>query len=197
MELNNILVISGKPDLSEVISQTKNGAIVKNLVTGVKFPVFRNERISSLGEIRIYTTDGEAPLEDVFSAMYKKESAKALGFDPKKAENKELFDYFGQVLPNYDTDRVHASDIKKVLHWYNVLLQADKLTPTEEEKEQSVGSGQQAAEEVKAEKPKAEPKAKKAAAPKATTKTAAKAAPKAAAKPKATTKRTTTGKKSV
>ena len=55
MELNNILVISGKPDLSEVISQTKNGAIVKNLVTGVKFPVFRNERISSLGEIRIYT----------------------------------------------------------------------------------------------------------------------------------------------
>ena len=86
MELNNILVISGKPDLSEVISQTKNGAIVKNLVTGVKFPVFRNERISSLGEIRIYTTDGEAPLEDVFAAMYKKEDAKPLGFDPKKAE---------------------------------------------------------------------------------------------------------------
>ena len=194
MELNNILVISGKPDLSEVISQTKNGAIVKNLVTGVKFPVFRNERISSLGEIRIYTTDGEAPLEDVFTAMYKKESAKPLGFDPKKAENKELFDYFGQVLPNYDTDRVHASDVKKVLHWYNVLLQADKLTPTEETKEQAADSGQQAAaEEVKAEKPKAEPKTKKAAAPKAATK----AAPTAAAKPKATTKRTTTGKKSV
>lgn len=192
MELNNILVISGKPDLSEVISQTKSGAIVKNLVTGVKFPVFRNERISSLGEIRIYTTDGEAPLEDVFSAMYKKEDAKPLGFDPKKAENKELFDYFGQVLPNYDTDRVHASDVKKVLHWYNILLKAEKLTPTEEGNEQAADGGQQAAEEVKAEKPKAEPKPKKAA-PKAATK----AAPKAAAKPKATTKRTTTGKKSV
>ena len=190
MELNNILVISGKPDLSEVISQTKNGAIVKNLVTGVKFPVFRNERISSLGEIRIYTTDGETPLEDVFTAIYQKEEAKTLGFDPKKAENKELFDYFGQVLPNYDTDRVHASDVKKVLHWYNVLLQADKLTPTEESKEQAADGGQQtAAEEVKAEKPKAEPKPKKAAAPKT--------APKATAKPKATTKRTTTGKKSV
>lgn len=189
MELNNILVISGKPDLSEVISQTKNGAIVKNLVTGVKFPVFRNERISSLGEIRIYTTDGEAPLEDVFAAMYKKEDAKPLAFDPKKAENKELFDYFAQVLPNYDTDRVHASDVKKVLHWYNVLLQAEKLTPTEEAKEQVADSGQQAAEEVKAEKPKAEAKPKKSAAPKA--------APKATAKPKATTKRTTTGEKSV
>ena len=185
MELNNILVISGKPDLSEVISQTKNGAIVKNLVTGVKFPVFRNERISSLGEIRIYTTDGEAPLEDVFTAMYKKEDAKPLAFDPKKAENKVLFDYFAQVLPNYDTDRVHASDVKKVLHWYNVLLQAEKLTPTEEAKEEVP----EVKEEVKAEKPKAEAKPKKAAAPKA--------APKATAKPKATTKRTTTGKKSV
>ncbi|MCR4811157.1 MAG: DUF5606 domain-containing protein [Bacteroidales bacterium] len=191
MELNNILVISGKPDLSEVISQTKNGAIVKNLVTGVKFPVFRNERISSLGEIRIYTTDGEAPLEDVFAAMYKKEDAKPLGFDPKKAENKELFDYFGQVLPNYDTDRVHASDVKKVLHWYNILLKAEKLTPTEEEKSEQ--PAEEVKEEPKAEKPKAEPKTKKAAAPKAATK----AAPKAAAKPKATTKRTTTGKKSV
>ncbi|MBQ3580364.1 MAG: DUF5606 domain-containing protein [Bacteroidales bacterium] len=187
MELNNILVISGKPDLSEVISQTKNGAIVKNLVTGVKFPVFRNERISSLGEIRIYTTDGEAPLEDVFAAMYKKEDAKPLGFDPKKAENKELFDYFGQVLPNYDTDRVHASDVKKVLHWYNILLKAEKLTPTEEEKSEQ--PAEEVKEEVKAEKPKAEAKPKKAAAPKA--------APKATAKPKATTKRTTTGKKSV
>ena len=192
MELNNILVISGKPDLSEIISQTKNGAIVKNLVTGVKFPVFRNERISALSEIRIYTTEGETPLEEIFAAMYKKEAAKPLSFDPKKAEGKELFDYFGQVLPKYDTERVHASDVKKVLHWYNVLLQADKLTPTEETKEQAE-EAKPTTEEVKAEKPKAEPKTKKAAAPKA----AAKAAPKAAAKPKATTKRTTTGKKSV
>ncbi len=189
MELNNILVISGKPDLSEVISQTKNGAIVKNLVTGAKFPVFRNERISSLGEIRIYTADGEAPLEDVFATVYKKEEAKPLAFDPKKADNKELFDYFAQVLPNYDTERVHASDVKKVLHWYNILLHAEKLTPTEEEKEQTAESGHQAVDEVKVEKPKAEPKTKKP--------TAAKSAPKATAKPKATTKRTTTGKKSV
>lgn len=134
MNLSNILVVAGKPDLSELVSQTKGGAIVKNLVNGQKFPVFRNDRISSLGEIRIYTTEDERPLEDVMQAIYDKQEGKALAFDPKKASDSELFGYFGEVLPEYDTERVHASDVKKVLHWYNILLAADKLQQTEEEK---------------------------------------------------------------
>lgn len=133
MELSTILVISGKPDISELVSQTKGGAIVMNLVTGQKFPVFRNDRISSLSEIRIYTTVDERPLTDVFQSIYDHELGKELGFDPKKASNAELFDYFGIVLPDYDTERVHASDIKKVLYWYNILLKAGKLEPTAEE----------------------------------------------------------------
>lgn len=133
MELSTILVISGKPDISELVSQTKGGAIVMNLVTGQKFPVFRNDRISSLSEIRIYTTVDERPLTDVFQSIYDHEQGKELGFDPKKASNAELFDYFGIVLPDYDTERVHASDIKKVLYWYNILLKAGKLEPTAEE----------------------------------------------------------------
>ena len=92
MELANILVIAGKPDLSEIVSQTKGGAIVKNLVTNQKYPVFRNDRISSLAEIRIYTTVDERPMEDVFQAIYNKEEGKPLAFDPKKASNAELFD---------------------------------------------------------------------------------------------------------
>lgn len=188
MELNNILVIAGKPDLSEIVSQTKGGAIVKNLVSGVKFPVFKNDRISALGEIRIYSNNGETPLEDVFTNIYKKEEAKPLAFDPKKADNKQLFDYFALVLPDYDTERVHASDIKKVLSWYNVLLAAGKLEPT--------------ADETPADEPKAEEKAEEKAAPKkaAAKKTAAPkaaAAPKATAKPKAAPKRTTTAKKAI
>ena len=135
MELANILVIAGKPDLSEIVSQTKGGAIVKNLVTNQKYPVFRNDRISSLAEIRIYTTVDERPMEDVFQAIYNKEEGKPLAFDPKKASNAELFDYFGIVLPDYDTDRVHASDIKKVLYWYNILLAAEKLKPEEKKEE--------------------------------------------------------------
>jgi len=133
MQLSNILVISGKPDLNELLSRTRGGAVVKNIVTGQKFTVFSNDRISSLSEIRIYTNAGETPLEDVFRSIRDKEESKPIAFDPKKADNAQLFEYFGQVLPDYDTERVHASDVKKVLYWYNILLAADKLVDEPEE----------------------------------------------------------------
>ena len=136
MDLTNILVISGKPDLSELVSQTKGGAIVKNLVTGQKYPVFKNDRISSLGEIRIFTDTDERPLEDVMQAIYKHLDGKATAFEPKKAESKELADLLAAVLPDYDRERVHTSDMKKLFSWYNILLGAEKIT-LEEEKEKN------------------------------------------------------------
>lgn len=132
MDLTNILVISGKPDLSELVSQTKGGAIVKNLVSGQKYPVFKNDRISSLGEIRLFTDSDERPLEDVMQAIYKHLDGKATAFDPKKADSKEMFDLLGAVLPDYDRERVHASDVKKLFSWYNILLAAEKITFDEE-----------------------------------------------------------------
>ncbi len=136
MDLSNILVISGKPDLSELVSQTKGGAIVKNLVTGQKYPVFKNDRISSLGEIRLFTDSDERPLEDVMQAIYKHLDGKATAFEPKKAESKELADLLAAVLPDYDRERVHTSDMKKLFSWYNILLGAEKIT-LEEEKEKN------------------------------------------------------------
>ncbi len=136
MDLSNILVISGKPDLSELVSQTKGGAIVKNLVTGQKYPVFKNDRISSLGEIRLFTDTDERPLEDVMQAIYKHLDGKATAFDPKKADGKELADLLAAVLPDYDRDRVHTSDMKKLFAWYNILLAANKITFEEEEKKE-------------------------------------------------------------
>ena len=136
MDLTSILVISGKPDLSELVSQTKGGAIVKNLVTGQKYPVFKNDRISSLGEIRIFTDNDERPLEDVMQAIFKHLDGKATAFDPKKADGKELFALLEAVLPDYDRDRVHASDAKKLFAWYNILLNAGKITLDEEEKKE-------------------------------------------------------------
>lgn len=188
MDLSNILAVAGKPDLNELISRTKNGAIVKNLVTGQKFPVFASSSISQLSEIRMFTTNDEKPLEEIFENIYKLLEAKPTEFDPKKAESKVLFDLLGKVLPDYDTERVHASDAKKLFSWYNVLLAADKLTPTEEKKEE--------AKEEAAEKPVAEKPAPKKAAPK---KTAAskQAAPKATTQAKAAPKRTTTAKKAI
>ena len=140
MDLSNILVISGKPDLSELVSQTKGGAIVKNLVSGQKYPVFKNDRISSLGEIRLFTDSDERPLEDVMQAIYKHLDGKATAFDPKKADSKEMFDLLGAVLPDYDRERVHASDVKKLFAWYNILLAAGKITfdePEEEKKDEN------------------------------------------------------------
>lgn len=136
MDLSNILVISGKPDLSELVSQTKGGAIVKNLVTGQKYPVFKNDRISSLGEIRIFTDTDERPLEEVYAAIYKHLEGKPTAFEPKKAESRELFALLEAAMPDYDRERVHASDAKKLFSWYNILLAAGKLEPEpEEEKE--------------------------------------------------------------
>ena len=141
MDLSNILVIAGKPDLSELVSQTKGGAVVKNLVTGQKYPVFKNDRISSLGEIRIFTENDERPLQEVMQAIFKKLEGKPTAFEPKKAEGKEMFDLLGEALPDYDRERVHASDVKKLFAWYNVLLAAGKIDleeekPEEEAKEQ-------------------------------------------------------------
>lgn len=128
MDLSNILVIAGKPDLSELVSQTKGGAVVKNLVTGQKYPVFKNDRISSLGEIRLFTETDERPLEEVMQAIHKVLEGKPTPFDPKKADGKELFALLEKALPDYDRERVHTSDAKKLFAWYNVLLGAEKIT---------------------------------------------------------------------
>ncbi len=135
MDLSNILVIAGKPDLSELVSQTKGGAVVKNLVTGQKYPVFKTDRISSLGEIRLFTESDERPLEEVMQAIHKVLDGKPTPFEPKKAEGKELFALLEKALPDYDRERVHTSDAKKLFAWYNILLGADKITFDEPEAE--------------------------------------------------------------
>lgn len=185
MDLSNILAVSGKPDLNELVSRTKNGAIVKNLVTNVKFPVFATSNISQLSEIRMYTTSEEKPLEEIFENIYKLLDAKPTEFDPKKVDSATLFEMLGKALPDYDTERVHASDAKKLFTWYNILLNAGKLTPSEDDKK----------EEAKEEAPVEKPVAKKAAPKK--TASPKNAAPKASTQAKAAPKRTTTAKKAI
>lgn len=127
MDLSNILVIAGKPDLSELVSQTKGGAVVKSLVSGTKYPVFKNDRISALGEIRIFTNSDERPLQEVMQGIFRHLEGKPTSFDPHKADSKEMFALLSDVLPEYDHERVHASDVKKLFSWYNVLLAAGKI----------------------------------------------------------------------
>ncbi len=127
MDLSKILTISGKPGLYALISRTKTGAVVESLIDGKRMPVFQSDKISSLNEISMFTTDEDYPLCKVFSNIYIKENHQPISDDVKNAPKAGLFAYFGEVLPNIDTDRVHASDIKKAINWYNLLLSKDMI----------------------------------------------------------------------
>lgn len=100
--------------------------IVESLATRKRQPAYTNEKILSLGDIAMYTEEGEVPLAEVLLTMKKKEDGKTINIDIKAASKEELGNYLAQVLPNYDRDRVYASDIKKLITWYNILVEAGK-----------------------------------------------------------------------
>ena len=135
MKIEKIIAIAGKPGLYEIKSQTKGGVIVESLQDQKRFPVNSLHNLSTLSDIAIYTYEEEKPLKDVFLDMYKKEDGKK-AIDPKSSKQ-DLMNYFSEVLPDYDSDRVYASNIKKVIQWYNALIDAKfDFTSLEEEAEE-------------------------------------------------------------
>lgn len=127
-----ILSIAGKSGLYALVSRGNRMLIVEALETGKRVPAYANDRITSLGDIAIYTEDEEVPLLDVLQSVKEKEGGKEITFNFKKASKDELFSYFEEVLPKFDQDRVHPSDIKKLLSWYNLLVKSGN-TDFEEE----------------------------------------------------------------
>ena len=135
MKIEKIVAILGKPGLYEVISQSKNAVIVESLADKKRFPVNAVQNLSALSDIAIYTYDEEVPLKDVLFSIYKKEGGKQ-AINPKSDKN-TLKSYFGEVLPNYDEERVYVSNIKKVLQWYNLMVDAGfDFTELEEKEDQ-------------------------------------------------------------
>ena len=134
--LRTILSISGKPGLYKLISRGKNMLIVEALdATQKRQPVHGADKVISLGDIAMYTDDEEVPLRQVFANVKAKEEGKPATIDPKKASANELHEYMAAVLPNYDRDRVYNNDIKKLITWYNILVNnnmADFEDSTEE-----------------------------------------------------------------
>ncbi|MBT8275048.1 MAG: DUF5606 domain-containing protein [Bacteroidia bacterium] len=119
MNLEKILSISGKPGLYELKTQTRSGFLAESLLDGKKISVSGRHNVSLLSEIAIYTLTEEVPLSKVFSKISNKENGgPAINH---KSSRDELEEYFFEVLPDYDEDRVYASDIKKVVQWYNLL----------------------------------------------------------------------------
>lgn len=132
MGLDKILAISGKPGLFKVVTQTRSGFVAESLIDKKKIPVNIHSNVSILSEIAIYTLEEELPLREVFKKIKTKEDSKPTSIGHKESKDK-LEEYFFEVLPNYDEDRVYASDIKKVVQWYNLLQKHDLLNLLDEE----------------------------------------------------------------
>lgn len=119
--IRRILSISGKPGLYRLVSQGKNMLIVESLADKRRQPIYANDKVVSLGDISIYTLEGDKPLAEVLEAVKTKADGKAVDIKAF-ANDQAIRDFFREILPDFDDDRVYTSDIKKLLTWYNMLI---------------------------------------------------------------------------
>ena len=131
MDLKDIMSISGKGGLFKSVAQTKNGLIVESLTDKKRFPVYVSDKVSSLNDISMFTSDKEKPLTEIMDIIFKKEAGGPCP-DPKTSGDAKLKKYFEEVLPDYDKERVYVSDIRKLCGWYNLLHLLGLLKSTEE-----------------------------------------------------------------
>jgi hypothetical protein len=166
MDLTKILSITGKPGLYKSLSQSKTGFIVESLIDGKRFTAFTSEKISTLEEISIYTSGDDIPLKDVFKSIFEKNNGEPAISHLSSPE--ELTAFFEEIMPDYDKERVYVSHIKKIVNWYNTLLEHKMIEFKEEEKkeeeEEAVPVPEEATSAEKPVKPEKKPKAVKATA---------------------------------
>ena len=130
MSYKNILTISGKSGLFKLISQSKNSAIVESITEHTCMPLFMSHRASSLEEIYLFTNEGTLPLKDVMKRIHSHANGgKAIDH---KAPEAEVRKYMEEVLPDYDREKVHYSDMKRLFMWYNILHDNNLLVIEEE-----------------------------------------------------------------
>ncbi|MBB3186842.1 DUF5606 domain-containing protein [Microbacter margulisiae] len=119
--LKDILSVSGRPGLYKLVAHGKNNMIIESLIDQQRIAALANDRVVSLGDISIYTETDEIPLSEVLTKIKAKEEGKEASVDPK-ADPKLLRAYFESILPDFDKEKVHNSDIKKMIVWYNLLV---------------------------------------------------------------------------
>ena len=137
--LETILAISGKPGLFKLVSRGNHSLIVETLDAQKKrFPAFAADKVISLADIAMYTDEKEVPLRQVLNSIKAKEGGKGTTIDYRKASKEELYAYLGEVLPNFDRDRIYPTDIKKLIQWYNILIDND-LTDFDEALKETEG----------------------------------------------------------
>ena len=136
--LKSILTIAGKPGLYKLLASGRNMLIVETIdATKKRIPVHATDKVVSLGDIAMFTDDEEVPLWQVLENVKAKAEGKAVALDPKTATNEELAEFFGEVLPNYDRDRVYMTHVRKLIQWYNMLI-ANGITEFKPEEEEAI-----------------------------------------------------------
>lgn len=164
--LKTILSVSGKPGLFRLVSNAKNMVIVESLTDKRRLPIYARDKVVSLGDIAMYTDEGEVPLSEVLTKIQAKEN----GAQASVATNSKpdvLKKYFAEILPTYDRERVYDTDIKKLISWYNLLSAAGIAFVSEEEvaapevAEEAPATAEVKEEAAQEEKPKRKPRAKK------------------------------------
>lgn len=128
--LKGILAISGQPGLFKMVTEAKNSIIVESLLTGKRIPAYSTSKISALADISVFTETGEIQLKELFKRI--QESGKEISPKVSPAEIKTIFE---EVIPEYDKSRVYASDMKKIIQWYQLLDEKDLLNEPEVEEE--------------------------------------------------------------
>lgn len=137
MKLSEILSVSGAPGLYKFVAQSKGGIIVESVGANAKRSIVSaSAKVSALGDIAIFTEDSEVSLAEVFDSIFEKNEGKVTKIN-KKSSAEELAAFFDAALPEYDKERVHNSDIKKIAQWYNLLIEAGMTKFQEDEEEES------------------------------------------------------------
>lgn len=138
--LTKILSVTGRPGLYKLISTNKNMNIVESLTDGKRIPVYLHEKIVALSDVSIYTNDGDTPLRDVLKKIKEKEEGNKVALNAKSS-GKDYFNYLEEVLPDYNKESVYASDVKKLISWYNTLIDRNiDLEEAEEETTEEIES---------------------------------------------------------
>ena len=132
MSLEKIIAIAGKPGLFKLITQTRAGFVAESLIDNKRLSVNVQQNVSVLSEIAIYTLAEEVPLKQVFLKIKEKENGQQTSVSAKDSKD-ALEEFFFNILPDYDEDRVYVSDIKNVIQWYNLLQTHDLLDALEAE----------------------------------------------------------------
>lgn len=122
--LKKIVSISGKPGLYKVISQGKNMLIVESLVDKKRMPAHSSDKVVSLADVSMFTDNGDKPLSEILESLKTKENGAIASIDAK-ADAQSLRTFFGEIVPDFDRDRVYPTDIKKLIQWYNLLIETE------------------------------------------------------------------------